>query len=85
MKIVKLLTITLLAAGLTGCFGKGEVRLKCDKPRAYQTAVPSKRVAAPEGLDQLDGLKEMPVPEARTPEQPANGDCIDAPPPIRTQ
>ena len=70
MTQVKVIAMLLISVGIAGCVGKGEVRASCDKPRPYQTAQTADRVAAPEGLDQLDGLKEMPIPESRSPEVP---------------
>jgi uncharacterized lipoprotein len=69
-------------AALAGC--GGTVDLSCDEERAYQAATEHRRVEAPEGLSQLDPLKEIPMPEAspRAP-RPAGSPCLDRPPGVR--
>ena len=64
---------------LSGC--SGYIDLSCDKPALYQQAQESERVVAPEGFDQLDLSREMPVPSAAPakPRQPGDP-CLDIPP-----
>ena len=75
----KTLPLILTATLLSGC--SSYIDLSCDKPALYQQAQQSERVVAPEGFDQLDLSREMPVPSAapakpREPGQP----CLDIPP-----
>ena len=64
----------------------GNVDQTCDEARLYQQAREGKRIEAPEGLSELDGLKEIPLPEA-SPRQPRpeGSPCLDLPPNILTQ
>ncbi len=70
-----------LIAGLTSCGGQSE--LKCEEAGVYVTATQTPRVTAPEDLDNLDPLREMPLPEA-SPQQPRpeGSTCLEAPPTI---
>ncbi len=68
------------SALLLGACG-GELNLACDDIQPYQEVVPHKRIEAPEGLDNLDPLNEVPVPEASPrPGRPVGSPCIDLPP-----
>jgi uncharacterized lipoprotein len=69
------------AAVLSACGGSKD--LTCDEVQYYQTAVLTERVAAPEGLDQLDQGNEMAMPKAspRPPREPGQP-CFDRPPEI---
>jgi hypothetical protein len=76
----------ILAAGLlvvlAGC--RGDAELKCDSGGAYLSAVEVPRVKAPEGLDDLDQLKEVPLPDASPREERAEGSgCLESPPDVR--
>ena len=65
---------------LAGC--GGETMMSCDEG-PYQAAIRAPRVEAPEGLDNLDPLKEAPLPEASP--RDANGyegPCLESPPQI---
>ncbi len=80
---VKVVGFVALLSGLAGC--GGTIDLSCDDARLYELAQRGKRVESPEGLDALDELKEIPLPEAsskqmRTPGTP----CIDRPPSVST-
>ena len=67
---------------LSACGGSG--KLKCDNEGAYLTASPSPRVRAPEGMDELETFREVPVPEASPQVQrAAEGRCLEAPPPVQ--
>ena len=71
----------LLSAGLAACGNKGVKT--CDKPERYQQATVNDRVRTPEDLDDLDTMREMPVPEANpAQERPPGSPCIDLPPRI---
>ena len=80
------LLAVLLSATLMAACGNNEPReVDCDANLKYQNRVEGRRVVAPEGLDQLDELNELPIPRAdpNAPQMPA-GVCNDAPPVIRT-
>ncbi|MEM7431302.1 MAG: hypothetical protein AAF351_05110 [Pseudomonadota bacterium] len=72
--------VLILSAGLmTGC--GGEPNLTCDELQPYQQVGDYKRVEVPDGLDDLDPLREMPVPEASPRgSREAGLPCIDLPP-----
>ena len=75
----KTFSLILAATVLSGC--GGQIDLSCDKPMLYQEARETQRVIAPEGFDQLDLSREMPVPsvapgQSRQPGEP----CLDIPP-----
>jgi hypothetical protein len=78
--VLRLTLLGLLLATLNACGGKD---LTCDEVQYYQLAEASKRVEAPEGLDDLDPLEEMVLPEPSPREdKEAGSDCFDRPPPI---
>jgi uncharacterized lipoprotein len=81
--ILRGLWITLLVA-LAGC--GGDSALKCDKNVAYLQARETPRVKAPAGLDDLDVLREMPMPKA-SPQapRPPEDRCLEHPPIVRVQ
>lgn len=58
----------------------------CDEPQFYESATGGKRIEAPEGLDELQGYKEMVIPEAspRPPREPDSG-CLDRPPTLKIE
>ncbi len=75
----KTLPLVFFAVMLSGC--SSYVDLSCDKPALYQQAQPSERVVAPEGFDQLDLSREMPVPSAAAAKPRQAGEpCLDIPP-----
>ena len=75
-KTLPLVCTTVLLAGCGG-----QIDLTCDKPALYQEARESQRVVAPEGFDQLDLSREMPVPSAAPAKpRPAGQPCLDIPP-----
>lgn len=79
---IKTLTPALLTCSLLlGACGGDKVVQSCDEHQQYQAAVDHKRVQAPDGLSQLDPLKEMPLPEASPREpRPPGSRCLDLPP-----
>ena len=89
MKFVRSSTIGVvialaLVASLSACGSKGGAK-KCNKPQRYQESVQNERLKAPDGLDGLDTLREMPVPEANPrPERPPEAPCLELPPRIFT-
>lgn len=71
----------LVAASLTACFGGKSVTADCEEAKYYQGFVDGKRVVSPEGLDQLDEFREMPIPQADQGAPKAlPGRCLDMPP-----
>ena len=81
MKTFIRLGLVVLALGLGACGGTPD--LTCDDVQYYQTAEIGKRVESPEGLDSLEEVNEMPLPEAspRPPREPGSP-CFDRPPGI---
>ena len=69
-----------MMVALTAC-GGGKIVTTCDEPQNYQSAQLGAKVRAPEGLDELDELKEMPIPEPTPrPPRPPGSRCIELPP-----
>ena len=85
MKIeVRLVLSGFLLATLSAC--GGAKNLTCDEVQKYQLSEQSKRVEAPEGLDDLDPLREMTLPEASPREpRPPGSECFDRPPAIKLE
>jgi uncharacterized lipoprotein len=79
MKFARLTMIATLFV-IAAC-GESKM-LECDSG-PYMTAVRAPKVQAPEGLDNLDPLNEMPLPAA-SPRQPRaeDGPCLEQPPQI---
>ncbi len=81
MTAFRIAILVVLLAGLVGC---GGINLTCDDVREYQLAEEGKRIEAPDGLDNLDPVKEAPVPEASPRQEREPGSpCIDRPPEIK--
>ena len=69
---------------LTACGGTPD--LTCDKDSPYKNAQSAPPVKAPEGLDNLDPLKAVPLPEANPQApRPKGMNCLDLPPEIEGQ
>ena len=65
---------------IAGC--GGDSMMTCDEG-PYQAAVRAPRVVAPEGLDNLDPLDEVPLPEASPREEGTyEGPCLESPPQV---
>ncbi len=78
MTALRQVVVVALLAGLGGC---GGIELTCDDVRDYQLAEETKRVEAPDDLDNLDPRREVPLPDASPREERAPGSpCIDRPP-----
>ena len=73
-----LLVIVFGLLGLAGC--RGDAELKCDDGGAYLIAAETPRVAAPEDLDDLDAIREVPLPDASPRVNQGEGGCLEAPP-----
>lgn len=73
---------TIIAATVvSGCGGDDLINYSCDEPQPYQAVQPSKRVEAPQGLDPLNVLAEMPIPKPENvTERPKGSRCIELPP-----
>jgi hypothetical protein len=83
MMVIRLLTIALLSV-VAGC--GGTVDLTCDEVKRYELAKEGKRIEVPDGLDTLDELKEIPLPQASPrDERPKGSPCLDLPPSILGQ
>jgi hypothetical protein len=80
MTAFRITILVVLLAGLGGC---GGTDLTCDDVRAYQLAEEGKRIEAPDGLDDLDPVKEAPLPDASPRQEREPGSpCIDRPPDV---
>ena len=80
MKLAQIFFVVSILA-LSACRGGGE--LKCDNEGSYQEATTAPRVKAPEDLDNLEALKEMPLPDALPqPVGVGEGRCLESPPRI---
>ena len=65
---------------IAGC--GGDSMMTCDEG-PYQAAVRAPRVVAPDGLDNLDPLDEVPLPEASPRVEGAyEGPCLESPPQV---
>ena len=79
--ILARLILLSLVAGLTACGGQDEIQ--CDEGSTYLAATQGPRVKAPDDLDDLEALKEMPLPEASPQKpRPADSTCLERPPRI---
>ena len=74
--------LMLLAGVITMAACGGAQEIECEHG-TYKEAVRSPRVKAPEGLDDLDRIKEMPIPTA-SPQEPRDEDgrCLEMPPTV---
>jgi uncharacterized lipoprotein len=71
----------LMAAGLAGCGSTQD--LTCDESSRYQQAQQIDKLRSPEDLDNLEAMREMPLPRANpAPERPPGSPCLDLPPRI---
>lgn len=82
-KILRTAVFVATLALLSGCGGNKE--LSCDEVRRYQLAAEGKRIETPDDLDDLEPLREMPLPKASPrPERPPGSPCLDLPPSVLT-
>lgn len=75
-----ILSLAIAASLLSACGGTPE----CSETRLYQEAVPGKRIEVPDGLSALDARRELSIPSASPQAPPPPGECVDAPPTLRT-
>ena len=81
IKAINLLLVLVLLLAVSAC--SGNKIAACDDVQRYQLAVESGRIETPDDLDDLDPLREMPLPEASPrPERPEGSPCIDLPPSV---
>ena len=81
MRLVRVAIILPMLA-LSACGGDDAI-LECEQGGSYLNAVETPRVRAPEDLDNLDSLREMPLPEASPRgDRPAGSGCLEAPPTV---
>lgn len=81
MTVFRIAILLVLLVGLAGC---GGTELTCDDVRIYQLAEEGKRIEAPDGLNDLDPLKESPLPDASPRKEREPGSpCIDRPPEVK--
>ena len=74
------LWLPLAALLIAGC--GGDAPLTCDDG-PYLAAVRAPKVVAPEGLDDLDPMNEVPLPEASPREEGGyDGPCLESPPQV---
>ena len=86
--MIRALALTAAMTALAGCGvfgGDDEVKETCHEPQPYQAERLNERVSAPDGLDQLEEFKEMPIPASETPPRPEGAGCITRPPSIRSE
>ncbi len=80
MTALRRAVVVALLAALGGC---GGIEFTCDDVQTYQLAEEFKRIEAPDGLDNLDPSREVPLPEASPREEREPGSpCIDRPPEV---
>lgn len=78
--------LLVLAGLVSGCGGDDNIMRTCDEQQAYHLASEGRKVKAPEGLDQLDEYREMPIPRATDREpRPPGSRCIELPPSVQAQ
>jgi uncharacterized lipoprotein len=81
MRNTTLLITLALLSGMTAC--SGDKARSCDDVQKYQLAAEGERIETPDDLDDLDPLREMPLPEASPrPPRPEGSPCIDLPPSV---
>ena len=82
--IIRWVSALILCASLADCGGNDTKEVDCEASIEYQNRVEGKRVVAPEGLDDLNVIVEMPIPRAdpNAPRMPP-GVCNDIPPVIK--
>jgi uncharacterized lipoprotein len=84
MKTTNLLMLLVLLWAVSAC-GSGNELKSCDEVQRYQAAAEGKRIETPDDLDDLEPLREMPLPKASPrPERPEGSPCLDLPPSVLT-
>ena len=81
MRHVGVLAMLSASAALAGCFGDKAIDRTCDEPKFYESAQRGNQIRSPEGLDELEEYRQMPIPEpTNTTPRPAGLPCVDLPP-----
>ncbi len=84
LKATILSVFILMLMALSACGGDPAIR-SCDDPELYEEAERHERIETPEDLDDLELLRELPLPEASpAPPRPTGSPCIDLPPSVLT-
>ncbi len=84
MKTTNLLTLLVFLWAASACGGGDQIK-SCDEVRRYQLAEEGKRIDTPDDLDDLEPLREMPLPKASPrPPRPEGSPCLDLPPSVLT-
>lgn len=80
MKTINLLVLLISLWAISACGSSNEFK-SCDEVKRYQLAAEGKRIETPTDLDDLEPLREMPLPKASPrPERPEGSPCLDLPP-----
>ena len=84
--MTRFLLLAVAALALSACGGNEPKAVDCERGLKYQDRSEPPRVVAPDGLDQLNELSEIPIPRADpdAPQMP-EGKCNDQPPLIRIE
>jgi uncharacterized lipoprotein len=83
VRVFGTILLLTLAGSLIACSkDKNDLRVSCDEPQPYQAVVEHERIISPQGLDQLDKLKEMQIPEVKTVTESTESRCIEYPPSV---
>ena len=81
MKHTNPLLVLVMLLVVSACGGNQTA--SCDDVQRYQLATEGKHIKTPDDLDELDPLREMPLPEASPREpRPEGSPCIDLPPSV---
>jgi len=84
MKTINLLILVVLLWAISACGSSNEFK-SCDDVKRYQLAAEGKRIETPDDLDDLEPLREMPLPKASPrAERPEGSPCLDLPPSVLT-
>jgi len=81
--MVKRLIVMLLVLPLAGCGLFKPTYESCEEAPTYSEAPNLPDLQVPEGGDRPDARNQLKIPELTVPQKPADGRCIDAPPPYR--
>jgi len=81
--MLKSSTVLLVALTLCGCGLFKPTYENCEEAPTYADAPNLPSLQVPEGADQADARNRLKIPEVTVPRKPADGRCIDAPPPYR--
>ena len=84
MKTINLLVLLISLWAISACGSSNQFK-SCDEVKSYQLAAKGPRIETPDDLDDLEPLREMPLPQASPrPERPEGSPCLDLPPSVLT-